>query len=115
MDVRQLTIQLEQVMKFNEELREQNTSLAQMVEQVRDENTAIRQEIATQRQDYESLLNSTQTLIDDRDKLQRRVDELEAIKYAVVTAAKSRRPCDISGADQKAMRKPAIRGCRIHL
>lgn len=41
MDVRQLTIQLEQVMKFNEELREQNASLAQMVEQVRDENTTV--------------------------------------------------------------------------
>ena len=98
MDVRQLTIQLEQVMKFNEELREQNASLAQMVEQLRDENAAmreenaaIRQEIATQRHDYESLLNSTQTLIDDRDKLQRRVDELEAINKRLVDMLWGRR------------------------
>jgi transposase len=91
MDVRQLTIQLEQVMKFNEELREQNASLAQMVEQVRDENTTVQQEVATQRHDYESLLNSTQTLIDDRDKMQRRVDELEAINKRLVDMLWGRR------------------------
>ena len=77
MDVTQLTSQLEQVMKFNEELREQNA--------------ALRQELETQRHDYEALLTSTQTLIEDRDKLQQRVDELEAINRRLVDMLWGRR------------------------
>ena len=91
MDVRQLTIQLEQVMKFNAELRERNASLAQAVEQVREENAALRQEMATQRHDYESLLNSTQTLIEDRDKWQQRVVALEALNQRLVDMLWGRR------------------------
>ena len=77
MDVTQLTSQLEQVMKFNEELREQNA--------------ALRQELDTQRHDYEAILTSTQTLIEDRDKLQRRVDELEAVNQRLVDMLWGRR------------------------
>ena len=91
MDVAQLASQLEQVMKFNEELREQNASLMQLNEQVRDENAALRQEHETPRHDYEALLTSTQTLIEDRDKLQRRVDELEAINQRLVDMLWGRR------------------------
>jgi len=77
MDVAQLTSQLEQVMKFNEELREQNA--------------ALRRELQTQRHDYEAILTSTQTLIEDRDKLQRRVDELEAVNRRLVDMLWGRR------------------------
>jgi len=91
MDVTQLTSQLGQVMKFNEELREQNASLVPLMEQVRDENAALRQDLETQRHDYEALLTSTQTLIEDRDKLQQRVDELEAIHQRLVDMLWGRR------------------------
>jgi len=91
MDITQLTSQLEQVMKFNEELREQNASLVQLNEQMRDENAALRQELETQRHDYEAILTSTQTLVEDRDKLQRRVDELEAVNRRLVDMLWGRR------------------------
>ena len=68
MDVTQLAAQLEQVMKLNEELREQHAASVQMNEQLRDNNAALRQQHDTLRPDYESLLTSTQPLIADRDK-----------------------------------------------
>jgi transposase len=77
MDVTQLAAQLEQVMKFNEQLRE--------------DIAALRQQHDTLRPDYETLITSTQTLIDDRDKLQRRVDELEAINQRLVDMLWGRR------------------------
>jgi transposase len=91
MDVKELLSQFEQIMKFNEELREQNASLVQFNEQVREENAALRRELETQRHDHEALLASTQTLIKDRDKLQRRVDELEAINGRLVDMLWGRR------------------------
>ncbi len=84
MDVTQLTTQLEQVMKFKEELRAQNASLVQSVEQLREEH-------ATLRHDYTALLTSTQTLIDDRDKAQRRLEELEAINQRLTDMLWGRR------------------------
>ncbi len=77
MDVTQLTAQLEQVMKFNEQLRE--------------DIAALRQQHDTLRPDYETLITSTQTLIDDRDRLQQRVDELEAINQRLVDMLWGRR------------------------
>jgi transposase len=91
MDAKELLSQLEQVMKFNEELREQNASLVQLNEQVRDENSALRRELQTLRHDHEALLASTQTLIEDRDKLQRRVDELETVNRRLVDMLWGRR------------------------
>ena len=91
MDVTQLTAQLEQVMKLNEELREQHASMVQMIEPLREDNAALRQQLDMLRPDYEALLTSTQTLIDDRDKLQRRMDELEAINQRLVDMLWGRR------------------------
>ena len=91
MDVTQLTAHLEQVMKLNEELREQHAAMVQMIEPLREDNVALRQQLDTLRHDYEALLSSTQTLLDDRDKLQRRVDELEAINQRLVDMLWGRR------------------------
>ena len=91
MDVTQLTAQLEQALKLNEELREQNASMVQVVEQSREENDALRQQLAALRHDYEALLISTQTLIEDRDKLQRQVEELESSNQRLVDMLWGRR------------------------
>jgi transposase len=91
MDVTQLTAQLEQALKLNEELREQNASMVQVVEQSREENDALQQQLAALRHDYEALLISTQTLIEDRDKLQRQVEELESSNQRLVDMLWGRR------------------------
>ncbi len=84
MDVTRLEEQLQQVMKLNEELRQQNQSLAQSMAQ-------LQQEHARLQHDYEALLASTQTLIDDRVKLQQRVAELEAANKQLVDMLWGRR------------------------
>ena len=84
MDVTNLEEQLRQVMKLNEELRQQNQSLAQSMEQ-------LQQNHATLQRDYEALLASTQSLIDDRVKLQQRVAELEAANKQLVDMLWGRR------------------------
>ena len=98
MDVTQLTAQLEQVMKLNEELREQHAAMVQINEPLREDNVALRednvalrQQLDALRHDYEALLSSTQTLIDDREQRQQRVDELEAINQRLVDMLWGRR------------------------
>ncbi len=77
MDDTQNTSQIKQLTKLNEELRQQNVELQQAVKK--------------QNHDHESLLVSTQTLIDNRDKLKLRVDELEAINKRLVDMLWGRR------------------------
>ena len=84
MDVTRIEEQLQQVMKLNEELRQQNQSFAQSMEQ-------MQQDHATLQHDYEALLVSTQTLIDDRVNLQQRVAELEAANKQLVDMLWGRR------------------------
>jgi transposase len=84
MDERQLTTHLQQVMKFNDDLREQNASLVKIIDD-------LRQEIDKRNHDHEALLVSTQTLIEDRNKLQERVEELEAINQRLVDMLWGRR------------------------
>jgi len=70
MDDTQKASQIEQLIKLNEELRQQNIELQKAVKK--------------QNHDHEALLISTQTLIDDREKLQYRVEELEAVNRRLV-------------------------------
>ena len=84
MDVTRIEKQLQQVRKLNQELRQQNASLAQSIEQLPHDQDTLQN-------DYEALLASTQTLIDDRDKLQQRVDELEAANKQLVDMLWGRR------------------------
>jgi transposase len=84
MDVTRFEEQLRQVMKLNEELRQQNQSLAQSMEQLQQGHAALQH-------DYEALLASTQTLVDDRVKLQQRVAELEAANKQLVDMLWGRR------------------------
>ena len=84
MDVTRLEEQLQQIMKLNEELRQQNESLVQSIAQLQQNHAALQQ-------DYEALLASTQTLIEDRGKLQQRVAELEAANKQLVDMLWGRR------------------------
>jgi transposase len=84
MDVTQLTSQLEQLTKLNEELREQNAAL-------HDEISALQQDVTQRRSDHEALLISTQALIEDRDKLKQRVEELESVNRRLVDMLWGRR------------------------
>jgi len=84
MDVTRLGEQLQQIMKLNEELRQQNESLVQSIAQLQQNHAALQQ-------DYEALLASTQTLIEDRGKLQQRVAELEAANKQLVDMLWGRR------------------------
>ena len=58
MDVAALLAQLQQVTKLNEELRNEITSI---------------------RSDHEALLDATRKVVQDRDRLQQRIEELEAV------------------------------------
>ena len=84
MDERQQASQIEQLMKLNEEFRERQTSMEEML-------TQLQQEVKKRVHDHESLLVSTQTLIEDRNKLQERVEELEAINQRLVDMLWGRR------------------------
>ena len=84
MDDLQHTSQIEQLMKLNEELRERNASMEQAIDE-------LRQETEKRTHDHEALLISTQTLIEDRDRLQQRVDELEAVNQRLVDMLWGRR------------------------
>lgn len=77
MDDAQKTSQIEQLMKLNQELCQHNIELQDAVKKLS--------------HDHEALLISTQTLIDDRDKLQRRVEELEAVNVRLVDMLWGRR------------------------
>ena len=84
MDVTRLEEQLQQIMKLNQELRQQNESLVQSTEQLQQNHGALQQ-------DHEALLASTQTLIEDRGQLQQRVAELEAANKQLVDMLWGRR------------------------
>ena len=84
MDETQLTTHLQQVMKFNDDLREQNASLVKIIDE-------LRREIEKRNHDHAALLVSTQTLIEDRDKLGQRVEELEAINERLIDMLWGRR------------------------
>ncbi len=84
MDVTQLTSQIEQLMKLNAEFCERQTSMEKMVGQ-------LQQEVKKRVHDHEALLVSTQALIEDRSKLQQRVEELEAINQRLVDMLWGRR------------------------
>jgi transposase len=84
MDDTQHTSQIEQLIKLNEELRERNASMEKAVDELRQENEK-------RNHDYEALLISTQTLIESRDKLQQRVEELEAINARLIDMLWGRR------------------------
>lgn len=77
MDVTKHESQLQQVLKLNEELRLQNASLVEALTQLR--------------HDHEALLDSTQAVKEDRDKLQQRVVELEAANRRLVDMLWGRR------------------------
>ena len=84
MDDTQHTSQIEQLIKLNEELRERNASMEKTVDELRQENEK-------RNHDHEALLISTQTLIENRDKLQQRVEELEVINARLVDMLWGRR------------------------
>ena len=84
MDDTQHTSQIEQLIKLNEELRERNASLEKTVNELCQENEK-------RNHDHEALLISTQTLIENRDKLEQRVEELEAINARLVDMLWGRR------------------------
>src|SRR5690606_31524114 len=65
MDAKALAAQLQQVTKLNEELRSEVASL--------------RSEITSLRSDHEALLETTHKVAEERDRLQQRIEELEAI------------------------------------
>ncbi len=91
MDVTQLATHLQQALQLNDELRSQQASLLRMTQQLQAETTALRQQLETQRHDYEALVASTQTLMADREQLQRREAELEAINQRLVDMLWGRR------------------------
>ena len=62
-----------------------------MNQQLQAENAASRQPLETLRHDHEALVASTQTLMADREQLQRRVAELEAINQRLVDMLWGRR------------------------
>ena len=90
MDAPQPNSELQQALQLIEELRSQNASLTQAVEQLGATNS-LSQELQAQRCDYEALVHSTQTLMEDRDRLQQRVNELEAINQRLVDMLWGRR------------------------
>ncbi len=90
MDATQLTSQLQQALQLIEELRSQNASLTQAVDQL-GVTKSLSQELQTLRCDYEALVHSTQTLMEDRDRLQQRVEELEVTNRRLVDMLWGRR------------------------
>jgi len=91
MDVTRLEGQLQQLMKLNEELRQQNASLVSQNESLGQSVVGVEQNHGEVQHDYEALLASTQTLIEDREKLQQRVAELEAANKQLVDMLWGRR------------------------
>ena len=91
MDVTQLTAQLQQALQLNQELTARQASLLEVMASLREENATLQPQYETLRHDYEALLASTQTLLEDREKQQRRVEELEAINQRLVDMLWGRR------------------------
>jgi len=55
------------------------------------EHTVLRQQFETSRQDYETLVEATQTLMVDRDQWRQKVEELEAVNERLVNMLWGRR------------------------
>ncbi len=90
MDATQLATQLQQALELNESLQTQHVALAQAVEQLHRVGE-ISQTLHALQHDYEALVGSTQTLLEDRDRLQQRVVELEAINQRLTDMLWGRR------------------------
>ena len=91
MDVTQLANHLQQALQLNDELRSQHASLIQAMQQLQAENTAFHQQLKASRQDYDTLVEATQAMMADREQLQQKVMELEAVNERLVNMLWGRR------------------------